>query len=459
MVKSLSYTITVSLISLLLCSSAEALKGRQPRQLTFLDLERISQERELQSKNNGGGRPNSTNKKSSTPQPTVIELPTESPAPSPSPTAAPSRSFNPTHAGAPLPPTSTPSEEPTTLSPSSLPPTTSTPSELPTAPSSFPSTLSPSFFPTAPPSVTGLVGFINVSFSLLAEGVTTKSIVRGKQTKLIANVTDALLRCLCQETNFVFLDDKNNLDSCQDQQIHRLLVDNTGAKVIFDGDSILRPDQVEFILSDRSKEEFQYTEWMVEYPVIQIGNNYLDASKDPLHTMQAHAQKAVNSQLNKGLLWDPALFGSRMAVVGQEVETWRYPIFTYYKALNPAPFHTLRVAGIILLILSASVTYFITSLAKQRRIEREWEAEFKERGKGGLQTEEGVLHMLETGRNNAAESAAGSQIKLGKLLGSIKSNISDEDEDAFGAVAAAVLDTNYQGAMEMEQSYELRPSN
>jgi hypothetical protein len=451
MVQSPRFAIVLCLLLTSLCCT-EALKGgkvkgtQQRKEQSTFDRGNAFQERDLQNKSNNN------NKKTPTSPPTVIELPTESPAPSPSPTAAPSKSLNPSNLGAPVPPTSPPSEEPTTASP-----TTSAPSESPTTPSAFPSTPFPSFSPTAQPSMAGFVGFLNVTFSLFAQGVTTKSIIQGKQAELVANITDAILNCLCQETDFVFLEDKDNLDSCHHRQTQLRLLDNAGAKLKFEGDSILRPDQVEFILSDRSKEEFLYTEWIVEYPVIQIGNNYLDASANPLYAIQALAQKAVDYQLYTGLLWNPILLGSRMAIVGQEVETWRNPVIPYYKALNPAPFHTLRVAGIILFVLSAAVTYFITRLAKQRRIEREWEAEFKERGKGGLQTEEGVLHMLETGRNNAAETAGGSQKKLGKLLGSIKSHISDDDDDAL---AAAILDAGtYEGAMEMEQSYDHRSSD
>ncbi len=161
--------------------------------------------------------------------------------------------------------------------------------------------------------------------------------------------------------------------------------------------SIIR-DPLQLLWSDKSKGGFNYTEWTMIYPVSQIGGKYRNMSDEyALYAMQSLGQAALVNRIEDGDFDRRIGHGARSAVVGHEIETWTEEPETdsgYYQPLQPAALHSLRVAGIILFLIALLTTCFITSLAKKRRIEREWDAEFRERGKGGLVTEEGVNYML-----------------------------------------------------------------
>lgn len=172
------------------------------------------------------------------------------------------------------------------------------------------------------------------------------------------------------------------------------------------GESILRPDQTITAVQDRTIRGVEYTEWTIEYPVLQIGNTYEamaneNGDAESLAMMESVAQLALKARIEDGG-FDERLETGEASIVGLELDTWLADK-GYYEPLNPAPLHGLRIAGIALLIVSFVVTLFITNLANKRRIEKEWDAEFKERGKGGLVTEEGLDYMLEAGRHQSAD--------------------------------------------------------
>lgn len=273
------------------------------------------------------------------------------------------------------------------------------------------------------------MGFLNVTFSLLADGLTSASVLVEREADLVTNVTDALLFFLCQDTDFAFLNGANEQTCPATRRGLRKLEDNEYA-----GESILRPDQKQGVLQDRSQGGFNYTVWMLEYPVMQIGDNYMDTSEDnALQTMQSVAQVALNVRINNGDFDERLGNGVQTAVVGTEVAAWTEELEGYYDPLDPAPLHALRVAGIILFLFSTAVTCFISHLAKQRRIEREWDAEYKERGKGGLVTEEGLDYMLEASRkqsrtqNENAESTNRADKKKDTTEG-IETILSDDED-------------------------------
>jgi hypothetical protein len=256
-----------------------------------------------------------------------------------------------------------------------------------------------------------MVGFVNLTFSLLADHVTAASVRRGRNQTLVNKITNALLYILCEDTDFVLLDDDNG-DSCATRLGRRMreLQDNGLAIAKYTGESIIRPEQAEIVVKDRSQRGFNFTAWFVKYPLLHVGIKYQDMSdNDALEAVQAVAQSALDIRLEDGDFDNRIDNIGQTSTVGQEHATWTQP---YYEPLQPTPLHPLRVAGIALFLVAFALTFFVSTLAKQRRIEREWDAEFQERGMGGLVTEEGLNLMLEAGRNESM-----SQRKLTKYDG------------------------------------------
>lgn len=244
------------------------------------------------------------------------------------------------------------------------------------------------------------MGFVNLTFSLLADDVTAASVRRGQNQTVVTKITNALLYVLCEDTDFVLLDNDNG-DSCTATMGRRMreLQDNGLAIAKYTGESIIRPEQVEVVVEDRSRQGFNFTGWLVKYPLLHVGVKYKDMSDDDaLQAVQSVAQSALAIRLEDGDFDKRIDNIGQTATVGQEHATWTQP---YYEPLEPTPLHPLRVAGIALFLVAFALTFFVSTLAKQRRIEREWDAEFKERGMGGLVTEEGLDLMLEAGRNES----------------------------------------------------------
>ena len=241
---------------------------------------------------------------------------------------------------------------------------------------------------------------MNLTFSLLADGVTSKSVRLGQNQSLVSKIEDALLYTVCEDTDNILLDN-DNTDICAEMGERQLreLQDNSLAVSQHAGESILRPDQSETAVKDRSEHGFLYTEWVVMYPVLHLGNTYKNMSdEDAVQAIQFDAQSALSVRLKDGDFDERIDNLGQASVVGHEHAIWTQP---YFAPLQPAPLHHLRMAGIVLFLISFVATCLVTNLAKQRRIEREWDAEFKERGKGGLVTEEGLDFMLEAGRSQS----------------------------------------------------------
>lgn len=217
---------------------------------------------------------------------------------------------------------------------------------------------------------------------------------------LASNISNAITTYLCDGTDFILIS-YTGVNSCV--SIRRTLSHDSNGNVVetngLEDASIVR-DPLQLLWSDKSLGGFNYSEWVMVYPVSQIGEIYRNMSEAyALHTMQSVAQTALVDRIEDGDFDRRIGNGARSAVVGREIETWtEEPDTGYYEPLQPAALHSLRVAGMILFLVALLVTCFITNLAKKRRIEREWDAEFRQRGKGGLVTEEGVNYMLEAGR-------------------------------------------------------------
>jgi hypothetical protein len=268
---------------------------------------------------------------------------------------------------------------------------------------------------------------MNLTLSLLAPGVTQLSVLVGQKTALVETVEETLNYYLCADTDIVLLNDKNEF-ACKNRRRRRTQGDTPLSSVLADNASIT--------VGDRSVQGVNYTEWRLSYRVLSIGTSVQimaeDNGESPLETLQSVAQLAVVVRINDGDMDERLGDGHQVSVVGEEEATWLEETEEYYfEPLDPKPLHSLRIAGIVMLFMTSVVTWFTLHLAKKRRMEREWDAEFQQRGKGGLVTEEGVDYILAVGRRRS-QQMQGTQPRENNIL-SISAEaegiLSDGDED------------------------------
>ena len=184
---------------------------------------------------------------------------------------------------------------------------------------------------------------------------------------LASNISEAMTTYLCDGTDFILLgyDGENKCVSIRRELNH----ESNGTVVETNGreDSSIIRAPLQLLWIDRSQGAFNYTEWTIVYPVSQIGEEYRNMSEgDAVNAMESLAQWALINRIEDGDFDRRMGQDARSAVVGHELETWtEKPKTGYYEPLQPAPLHSLRVAGIILLLVALIVTCFVTHLAKK----------------------------------------------------------------------------------------------
>jgi len=325
--------------------------------------------------------------------------PTDSPAPSPSPSSTPTLS-------------SKPSETEDTLSPTSSPPTiepTASPTTSPTMqPTTVPTrspTRKPSFSPSISqrPSISNVLGYITVSFSLYNEEGNTLNKVELVQSRS-SDIRDNIILTLCHSAKFLLFDQNEMVCPSQDK------IEN-----IFGKFSKLRVDQTRVTVEIQTKENNSYSVWQLSFPVVQIGEIYQMEQEDALRLVEVEAQASITAKIEDGSM-DSELQG-KFSAVGSEEEKWNLTISNLtsinsstsnlrpivWTPVELEPFDPLRVLGMGMFVVTAVIAWFIMHMSHKRRMEREWDADFKERGKGGLVTEEGVDYMLAAGRKQSQQ--------------------------------------------------------
>jgi len=256
--------------------------------------------------------------------------------------------------------------------------------------------------PSVSPSLSGVVGIINLRFSMLRPGLEALDVLLGRESALVARVRMSIRDILCWDTDFLLFQGHRIRSVCRNST---RIPQRDGEEL--DDKSALREDFVHITLEDARSQDFNWTRWRLTYPVLGIGEVFEDMAAEnggsALEMMESVAQLAVNLRIQDGDL--DTWLDVRTSVVGLEVATWEKkveePLSVIY--LKPAPFHGLRIAGIILFLLSLGLSSFLTNLAAKRRKEREWDMEFRERGRGGLGTEEGLDYMLEVARHESQQ--------------------------------------------------------
>jgi len=337
-------------------------------------------------------------------------FPTESPLPSPSPTSIPTSSPKPSSSADTLsptihPPTSTPSVSPSkqpTAAPSEQPTAipTALPSVRPTALPTFAPTKTPTSTPTLRPSLSqqpsifDVRGYVPISFSLFnkySDDTTVSKVL----------ILDAIVNILCADTEFAFYDRDDLICPSQDVAISEL------GKY-----SQLRVDQTAVTFEFQAYSNIRFSKWMLLFPVTQIGELFQMEPEDALRLVQVEAQASITRKIQDGTM--DSMLNETFAVVGLEKATWSLdtnqnsinPILSLEESPRWIPLELrkmppLRIIGIVMFLLTSFVAWMIVHYATKSRMQREWDAEFKDRGKGGLVTEEGVDYMLDMGRHES----------------------------------------------------------
>mmetsp|Transcript_27894 Transcript_27894/g.42515 ORF Transcript_27894/g.42515 Transcript_27894/m.42515 type:complete len:444 (+) Transcript_27894:203-1534(+) len=311
-------------------------------------------------------------------------FPSDSPQPSPSPSATPTISFKPTIRGPTIMPTTPlPTAKPTVPP---TPPPTSTPvvaTPSPTAsPTNPPTTMEPT---TLSPTLRGSYGNVQMEFSSL-NPVAQK------------DVEEALSVYLCSG-------------------VVVLIVDICGGEVTPESTVLEAPKVIVQVIEQTNEKDttttWEFTNWKVYYPVMNYAPNLVmeayEMQQDPLVVLNDRIHRSWNlTDLSKRLDTPISLQGQEYAafmatadnnILSADNNSTDDDYLDLWQPLEPILWSPMRILGISMLTVTTLLWIWVVRLSKQRRMEREWDAEFQERGKGGLVTEEGLDFMLAAGRH------------------------------------------------------------
>lgn len=347
-----------------------------------------------------------------TPEPTRQPTPFPTPAPTPRPTPFPSKPPTPSPTPAPIDDT------------------------LPTGNPPPPPTVRPTTAPSLQP-LPGTVGNLVLSLSVVyvhADHVVVgrqrnlhendydaADITEGRAPELVQAVLSSLLELLCSTSGLGVrvVGDASSLeatDYCTANGLRFLQEDKEETIVV---------STARLGVTDSSAESLEWTRWEVAFPVVQVGSRYLETAleNDPtlvedslkqegLSMFQSVAMLALEAKIQDGGLDADWPEDYKASVTTKEVATHggdntEDPPQAQNNGggatepLDPAPLHALRVVGVLLLIATCGTCLLLVKKSSKRRMEREWDVEYKERGRGGLVTEEGLDYMLEVGRQQS----------------------------------------------------------
>lgn len=237
-------------------------------------------------------------------------------------------------------------------------------------------------------------------------------VILGKNAPLVKALKKGVADILCTETDFDLIDHSGQSD-CTERSF-----------VLSSSASILRNDLVEMIVRDEQLPPLlNYTTWIIRYPVVSVGQVYIDTAMANTNANGASTNANTNNdeqfqdagirlmervgQLALLVELSSTAFDARLpdgvlaSAVDQEVLTFLGGEgLGYTEQLDPAPLHGLRLSGIIMLVITSVLTSLFMTLASRRKKEREWDERFKELASGGLVTEEGLDFLLDAGRSS-----------------------------------------------------------
>eukprot|EP00548_Thalassiothrix_antarctica_P000745 CAMPEP_0194144164 /NCGR_PEP_ID=MMETSP0152-20130528/13236_1 /TAXON_ID=1049557 /ORGANISM="Thalassiothrix antarctica, Strain L6-D1" /LENGTH=311 /DNA_ID=CAMNT_0038843891 /DNA_START=536 /DNA_END=1471 /DNA_ORIENTATION=+ len=254
------------------------------------------------------------------------------------------------------------------------------------------------------PSLSNIQGYVPISFSMMLQGNSSSMDEAKILSEKFSPILDTIVSFLCEGTEFAFYDGEELI--CPSPDVFDL-----------EKNSLLRIDKTTVTLPVQSYSSFSFRKWTINFPITQIGEFYQMEPEDALSFVQLEAQSTITNKIRDGSM-DHQL-DEKFSVVGLEVVTWNmdnthnnniissitaleYPYFLPIEVESLSP---LRIVGLIMFGITTLLTFMVIHFANKRRIAREWDNEFQERGKGGLVTEEGVDYILAAGRPQVAPVA------------------------------------------------------
>ena len=249
--------------------------------------------------------------------------------------------------------------------------------------------------------------FFSVQFSLWYPDYEAGDATGSEENSMafVDPVLNAIQEFLCEETDFVVLDDsQGNSDVCGRLQPEQQ-------------QSVIQQDL--FVVSDIQLSYIAWTTWTITYEVLQSNPDHIFEMSDGETTLkgvqaiQYTLQDALDESIRSGSM-DERLqeLGARLSPVGEEVEFFVDDIIGEEEEENDegrirdpsfSP-EFLRWIGSIMLAASVVFPFMLTLLSGRQRNNVNQDRNRRREELGGLVTEAGVDQMLEIGRRESTKA-------------------------------------------------------
>ena len=276
--------------------------------------------------------------------------------------------------------------------------------------------------------------------------VSAEDVNEGRANTLLDGVLNGMLEIQCR-IHYIMVEDKSaNTLACPSDSSRRMLKEREDFPVVWTMSRVNVEDY-----EDQDGNPLMY--WTVAFPVLEIGEAYSswalsksvnidEVNATALNGMNEDAYFATQKYIQRGYM-DAALPDSATAVAETDTESVTpvpAPGAFPSEQLNPDALHSMRIAGLILLIVTLVSSFLLVKLAARRKKERDLDTALAEIDKGGLVTEEGLDLMLDVGRRKSeiadmtstgmevALMSTGGQQSQGESGGSTKEKSSDREE-------------------------------
>lgn len=266
----------------------------------------------------------------------------------------------------------------------------------------------------------------------------------GRASTLLDGVLGGMLEILCRIHYIMVEDDTANTFACPSDSSRRVLKDREDFPVVWTMSRVNVEDY-----EDENGNALMY--WTVVFPVLEIGEAYSswavaksvtmdEVNATALNGMYEDAYYATQKYIQRGYM-DARLPDSATAIADpEEVAPVPAPGSYPSEQLDPHALHPMRIAGLILLVVTLVSWILLVKLAARRKKERDLDTAFAEINKGGLVTEAGLDLMLDVGRRESERAgimstgievvprSPGGHQSQGKSDRSTKENYSDSED-------------------------------
>jgi len=278
-----------------------------------------------------------------------------------------------------------------------------------------------------------------MEMSLSDPTVTAADVNEGRANTLVDAVLAGMLEIHCRIHYIMVLEDSvDGARACQQQRALQKLSDSS--KDDFPVVWIMARVYVEDY-QDEMGETLMY--WTVAFPVLKIGDAYTNwavgqgksvedeagVNETALNGMYEDSYYALQRYIQRGYM-NNQLPETAKAVADPDEVADPAPAAGAYPSeqLNPHPLHPMRVAGMIVLVVTLVSTFLLVKLSARRKKEREMDSAIAEINKGGLVTEEGLDLMLDVGRRES-EKAGLSSTEIEVVLNGQQHEAEEKDSE------------------------------